>query len=105
MFLIALAFYIFGVGIAGFSPSIYFLIFSRAVQGVGFAIIPLGLAIVTDVFPKEKVATAQGIISATFAIGASAGLVIGSYVVQDLGWQYAFHTAVILKPDTLRHSC
>jgi EmrB/QacA subfamily drug resistance transporter len=97
MFLVALSFYIFGVGIAGFSPSIYFLIFSRAVQGVGFAIMPLGLAIVTDVFPKEKVATAQGIISATFAIGASAGLVIGSYVVQDWGWQYAFHSAVILS--------
>jgi MFS family permease len=97
MFLASLVFYMAGVAIAGFSPSIYVLLFARALQGVGFAIIPLGLAIITDVFPKERVATAQGIISATFAIGAALGLIIGSYVVKDLGWQYAFHTALIIS--------
>ncbi len=97
LFLISLVFYMAGVGSAGFAPSIYVLLAARALQGVGFAIIPLGLAIVTDVFPRERVATAQGIISGTFAIGAALGLVIGSYVVEDLGWQYAFHTALILS--------
>jgi MFS family permease len=97
MFLLALIFYIAGVGLAGFSPSIYFLIFARAVQGIGFAIVPLALAIVAETFPNERIATAQGVISATFAIGAAAGLVIGSYVVQDLGWQWAFHSAFILS--------
>ena len=97
MVLISLTFYTFGVGIAGFSPSIYFLLFSRAVQGVGFAIVPLGLAIITDTFPREKIAGAQGIISGTFAIGAAAGLILGSEVVQDLGWQYAFHSAFVLS--------
>jgi len=97
IFLIVLIFYIAGVGLAGFAPTIYFLLFARAVQGVGFAVIPLGLAIITDIFPKEKVATAQGIISGTFAIGATAGLVIGAYIVQDIGWQWAFHSAFILS--------
>jgi MFS family permease len=97
MFLAAMAFYIAGVGMAGFAPSIYFLLLARAVQGVGFAIMPLAIAIITDVFPKERVATAQGIISGTFAIGAAAGLIIGSYIVQDLGWQWAFHTAFVLS--------
>jgi MFS family permease len=97
MFLLSLVFYIAGVGIAGFSPSIYFLIAARALQGIGFAIIPLGLAIITDVFPRERVATAQGIISGTFAIGAALGLIVGSYVVQYLGWPYAFHTALVLS--------
>ena len=76
MFLAAMAFYIAGVGIAGFAPTIYFLILARAIQGVGFAIMPLAIAIITDVFPKERVATAQGIISGTFAIGAAAGLIV-----------------------------
>ncbi len=97
MFLVALVFYTVGVGAAGFSTSIYFLIVARAIQGVGFAIVPLGLAIITDVFPKERVAMAQGIISGTFAIGAAIGLILGSYVVQDLGWPYAFHTALIFS--------
>ena len=97
MFLVAMAFYIAGVGMAGFASNIYFLILARSVQGVGFAIMPLAIAIITDVFPKERVAVAQGIISGTFAIGAAAGLIVGSYIVQDLGWQWAFHTAFILS--------
>ena len=59
IFLIVLLFYIAGVGLAGFATNIYMLIASRAIQGVGFAIVPLGLAIITDVFPKERVATAR----------------------------------------------
>ena len=97
MFLAALVFYTAGGGVAGFSNSIYFLIVARAVQGIGFAIVPLALAIIAETFPKERIATAQGVVSATFAIGAALGLIIGSYVVQDLGWQWAFHTAFILS--------
>jgi MFS family permease len=97
MFLTALVFYMAGVGIAGFSNSIYFLIAARAIQGIGFAIVPLALAIIAETFPKERIATAQGVVSATFAIGAALGLIIGSYVVQDLGWQWAFHSAFVLS--------
>jgi EmrB/QacA subfamily drug resistance transporter len=97
MFLVALAFYTVGVGFAGFSPSIGFLIAARAIQGIGFAIVPLALAIIAETFPRERIATAQGVVSATFAIGAALGLVIGAYIVQNLGWQWAFHTAFILS--------
>jgi EmrB/QacA subfamily drug resistance transporter len=97
IFLIVLLFYISGVGLAGFATNIYLLIASRAIQGVGFAIVPLGLAIITDIFPREKVATAQGVISGTFAIGAAAGLVLGAYIVEDLSWEWAFHSAFVLS--------
>jgi len=95
MFLVALAFYTAGVAIAGFSPSIYWLIAARAVQGIGFAIVPLALAIIAETFPRERIAAAQGIISATFAVGAALGLVIGAYIVEDFGWQWAFHSALV----------
>ena len=51
MFLAALVFYTAGVGVAGFSNSIYFLIIARAVQGIGFAIVPLAMAIIAETFP------------------------------------------------------
>ncbi|XHH07504.1 MAG: MFS transporter [Candidatus Bathyarchaeia archaeon] len=89
--------YIVGVGLAGFASNIYMLIATRALQGVGFAIIPLGIAIITDVFPKEKVATAQGIISATFAIGSTLGLVIGSYIIGNFSWHWGFYTSFVLS--------
>ncbi len=58
---------------------------------------PLGIALVTDVFPRERVASAQGIISGTIAIGMTLGLVLGAYVVQDVGWHYAFYTTFVLS--------
>jgi MFS family permease len=97
LIIVTIAFYTVGVSIAGFSTSIYFLLFARAIQGVGLAMIPLSLALVTDLFPKEKLATAQGAIAGSAAISTALGLVLGAYVVQDLGWQYAFHTAAILS--------
>jgi MFS family permease len=95
--IITLAFYTAGVAIAGFSTSIYFLLFARAIQGVGVAMIPLALALLTDVFPKEQLAAAQGTIAGSAAISMALGLVLGSYVVQDFGWQMAFHSAAILS--------
>jgi MFS family permease len=95
--IVTLVFYTVGVSIAGFSTSIYFLIFARGIQGVGLAMIPLALALLTDIFPKEKLATAQGAIAGSAAISTALGLVVGAYVVQILGWQYAFHTAAILS--------
>jgi EmrB/QacA subfamily drug resistance transporter len=97
MLLIAIVFYMFGVGIAGFAPNIFVLIFARAIQGVGFAVIPLGISIITDTFPRERIATAQGIISSTFAVGAALGLVLGAYVIQSLSWHYAFYIALVLS--------
>ncbi|MEJ2770335.1 MULTISPECIES: MFS transporter [unclassified Stygiolobus] len=97
MYVVAIVFYIVAVLIAGFSPNIWVLIGARAVQGVGFSMFPIAIAIVTDLFPKEKVAFAQAILSATIGIGPALGLLIGSYVVEDLGWTYAFHTAAILS--------
>lgn len=97
IYLIAISFYTLAVGLAGFSPNIYFLIGARAIQGFGYAVFPLAIAIITDLYPKERLAWAQGILSATLAIGPAIGLLIGSYIVEDLGWPYAFHTAFILS--------
>ncbi len=97
MFLIVLGFYIAGVGLASLANSIYTLLIARAIQGVGFAVLPLAIALVTDVFSKGRVAFAQGVISGTVAIGTTLGLVLGAYVVEDFGWHYAFYTAFALS--------
>ena len=45
----------------------------RAIQGVGGAVFPLAFGIIRDEFPRERVATGIGLISATFGIGGGAG--------------------------------
>ncbi len=97
MFMLVLACYIVGVGIAGLASSITVLLIARAIQGIGFASLPLGLALVTDVYPRDKVAVAQGIISGMVAVGAVIGLVVGAYIMQYLNWHDAFYLAFIIS--------
>ena len=49
------------------------LIAGRAIQGAGGAIFPLAIGIIRDEFPREKVATGIGTISAMFGIGGGVG--------------------------------
>ena len=93
--IIILLIYAVAVFIAGLSPNIYVLIFARAIQGFGFAAFPISIAIITEILPREKVAQAQGVLSATFGIGTALGLSVGAIIDQDLGWQAAFHIAFV----------
>lgn len=101
-----LAVYFVAVTVAGFTPNLgdavgmgranelYLLIAVRAVQGVGMAMFPLAFALIGEEFPREKVAGAQGIVSAMFAAGASVGLFGGAWVTQTYGWQLTYHTVI-----------
>ncbi|MDP8002841.1 MAG: MFS transporter [Caldisphaera sp.] len=93
LYLISLALYSLAVLFAGFSPNVYSLIGARAIQGFGFSIFPLSIAIITDIFPKERVALAQGILSAMVAIGMTIGMIAGAYIDEYLGWRAMFHIA------------
>ncbi|MGC8569069.1 MAG: MFS transporter [Nitrososphaeria archaeon] len=97
LYIASLSLYTISVFLAGFSPSIYFLIAVRAVQGFGFSLFPLSLAIITDVFPRRMVATAQGIISAMVAIGMTVGMIAGAYIEEYLGWRAMFHIGSALS--------
>lgn len=94
IFLILGIIYTVAISFGGFTRTLDELIAVRAVQGLGFGMIPIAFAIINDVVPREKLALAQGIMSATFAIGSGIGLVLGSYITETLGWQWDFHTAI-----------
>ncbi|MGC9183602.1 MFS transporter [Caldisphaera sp.] len=93
LYLISLILYSLAVLFAGFSSNVYSLIGARAVQGFGFSIFPLSIAIITDIFPKERVALAQGILSAMVAIGMTIGMIAGAYIDEYFGWRAMFHIA------------
>ncbi|WMT50758.1 MAG: MFS transporter [Ferroplasma sp.] len=94
IFIILGIIYTIAISFGGFTRTLDELIAVRAVQGLGFGMIPIAFAIINDVVPREKLALAQGIMSATFAIGSGIGLVLGSYITETLGWQWDFHTAI-----------
>jgi EmrB/QacA subfamily drug resistance transporter len=88
----------FGAGsvVAALSHSLPLLIAGRAIQGAGGAVFPLAFGIIRDEFPKEKVAQAIGLISATFGIGGGAGLVLAGVITDTLNYEWIFWVAAIV---------
>ncbi|MGC2386683.1 MAG: MFS transporter [Nitrososphaeraceae archaeon] len=92
--LIIMVIYAIGVSMAGFASDIYFMIFARAIQGVGMAMFPIAFGMIRDQFPREKISIGQGVITSMFASGAVIGLTVGGIIVQDYGWQNTFFTII-----------
>jgi EmrB/QacA subfamily drug resistance transporter len=85
-----------GSVVCSIGGSIEVLILGRAIQGAGGAIFPLAFGIIRDEFPRERVATSIGLISATFGIGGGLGLVLAGVVVDHLSVQWIFLSSVIV---------
>jgi EmrB/QacA subfamily drug resistance transporter len=97
----------------GLATSEAFLIGSRAVQGVGAAImLPAALSIVMNMFGEGAERNkALGIWGAIAATGATFGLITGGLVTRYAGWQYIFYlnvpigaVALVLAPRTVPDS-
>ena len=82
------------VSVTGFSPNFTFMVVARTVQGVGLTILPLGMALMREEFPRELVPRAQGLLSAMFGVGFAVSLPVGSWVSQTYGWRYTYHSAI-----------
>jgi MFS family permease len=82
------------VSVTGFSPTFSFMIAARTAQGIGLTILPLGMSLVREEFPRELVPRAQGLLSAMFGVGFAISLPLGSWVSQSFGWRETYHTAI-----------
>ena len=96
--LLVLVLAIFSVGllVAAVAHSLALLILGRAIQGAAGAVFPLAFGVIRDEFPKERVATGIGLISATFGIGGGAGLVLSGVIVDQLSYRWIFWFGLIV---------
>ncbi len=69
------------------------VIVGRALQGFAAALIPIGISIMRDELPKEKVGSAVALMSATLGIGAALGLPLSGIIFEQFGWQAIFWTS------------
>jgi MFS family permease len=76
MIMLALVLLVAGSVVCAASGSLPVLIAGRALQGVSSSMIPLAIGMIRDAFPRERITTAIGIVSATMGVGGSAGMIV-----------------------------
>ena len=87
---VALAMLAAGSVMAALAGSIGVMLAARAVQGVGGGVLPLSFGIIRDEFPREKVPSAVGAISALLAVGGGLGLVLAGPIVNATSYHWLF---------------
>ena len=84
---------LFGLASAGcaLAGSVHELIFARAVQGVGAALlVPGSLSMISAAFPESERGKAIGTWSGFSGVTAALGPVLGGYLVDHYSWTWAF---------------
>ena len=95
--LLVLSLVAFGAGstVAALGSSLEVVVLGRVMQGFGGGIFPLCFGIIRDEFPREKVASSIGLISAIFGIGGGAGLIGGGLIADNLSYHWIFWLGTI----------
>ncbi|QBE48401.1 MFS transporter [Leucobacter triazinivorans] len=94
--LVLLALLVAGSLIAAVAGSIVGVIIGRALQGAVTGVIPLGIAIMRDVLPPERLGTAVALMSATMGVGGALGMPIAAYLALHTDWHALFWLAAAL---------
>lgn len=92
IFLFGVALFIAASVACGLAPGVGSLIAARVLQAIGAALLlPASLSIVLAEFPQSKRAIAVSVWGAVGGLAAAIGPSLGSFVVDSIGWPWAFY--------------
>ncbi|MBU2498205.1 MAG: MFS transporter [Proteobacteria bacterium] len=91
VYLWGLGSFVIASGLCGFSPTIHWLIFFRAVQGLAAGMMmSVPYAIITASFPPRERGKAMGINAISISAGLAIGPSLGGFIAFLLGWRFVF---------------
>lgn len=102
LFLLGVGIFTVASALCGLATTPEVLISSRVLQAVGAAFLtPSSLALVLAAFPAAHRPVAVALWGAVGALAAAIGPSVGSYIVDQWGWQYAFYVNIPIGLITL----
>jgi MFS family permease len=90
MLLISIGMLIAGSIVAALSSSLVPMIAGRALQGLAAGVIPLGISIMRDELPAEKLGSATAQMSASLGVGGALGLPAAALLADNFNWHTLF---------------
>ncbi len=91
MFLTALALFTAASIACAASPTLGLLVFFRTVQGLGGgALMPVGMAIALDLFPRERHGRAMAVWGMMAVVGPALGPTVGGWLATSINWHWLF---------------
>lgn len=96
MMAISLALMVLGSAICAAFDALPFVVLGRTLQGCAVGVIPLGISIMRDLLPAERLGSAMALMSATLGAGGAIGLPLGAVVAQFANWHMLFLVAAAM---------
>ncbi|MYS89523.1 MULTISPECIES: MFS transporter [Streptomyces] len=90
MLLISLVMLVAGSVTAALSDSLAPMIVGRALQGLASGVIPLGISIMRDELPAERLGSATALMSASLGVGGALGLPAAALIADNFDWHALF---------------
>ncbi|MFE1340891.1 MFS transporter [Streptomyces sp. NPDC058733] len=81
---------------AALSDSLTPMIVGRALQGLASGVIPLGISIMRDELPAERLGSATALMSASLGVGGALGLPAAALIADHFDWHVLFWTSAAL---------
>jgi EmrB/QacA subfamily drug resistance transporter len=85
-----------GTLLSALATTLPIMLAGRAIQGTGGAVFPLAFGIIRDEFPKDRVSTGIGVMSAILGIGAGGGIILAGPIVEHLSYHWLFWIPLVM---------
>ncbi|MGV8871805.1 MAG: MFS transporter [Rhodococcus sp. (in: high G+C Gram-positive bacteria)] len=96
LLLVGLGLLVVGSVVGALSDSVLPLIVGRVLQGLASGVIPLGISVMRDVLPREKLAGSVALMSASLGVGGALGLPAAALIAEYADWHLLFWTSAAL---------
>ncbi|MGW3288631.1 MFS transporter [Streptomyces sp. NPDC001002] len=96
MLLVSIVLLVAGSVVCALADSLVPMIIGRALQGLSAAVVPLGISIMRDALPADRLAGSTALMSASLGVGGALGLPTAAFIADKWDWHLLFWASAVL---------